>query len=150
MSLRLVRSPFAAARAKRAPALGRGHGSREDQLLWNLASLVEQSKPLKRHGVFGTIFDRIWVEAHKIRAVTPNPYTDRSQRSVRLTKPFRGFPFITLAHLSTHQHSMPHIGVNRERVLPVAPCTFKHPPALHAAHRSQPRASAASCSMLMP
>ena len=40
-------------------------------LLWDLAGLIKQATPLERHGVFGTIFDRIWVEAHKIRAVTP-------------------------------------------------------------------------------
>ena len=40
-------------------------------LLWHLAGLVKQATPLERHRVLRTIFDRIWVEPHKIRAVTP-------------------------------------------------------------------------------
>jgi hypothetical protein len=40
-------------------------------LLWDLAGLVDQGTPLERHGVCLAMFDRIWVEPHKIRAVTP-------------------------------------------------------------------------------
>jgi len=42
-------------------------------LLWDLAGLVKQSTPLERQGLLRTIFDRIWVEPHKIRAVIPTP-----------------------------------------------------------------------------
>jgi hypothetical protein len=51
-------------------------------LLWDLASPVKQATPLERPGVFLTLFDRIWVEPHKIRAVTPTPsYLERSRRT---------------------------------------------------------------------
>ncbi len=42
-------------------------------LLWDLAGLVKQSTPLERQGLLRSLFDRIWVEPHKIRAVTPTP-----------------------------------------------------------------------------
>jgi site-specific DNA recombinase len=42
-------------------------------LLWNLPGLLEQATPLERHGVYKEVFERVWLEDNKIRALTPTP-----------------------------------------------------------------------------
>jgi DNA invertase Pin-like site-specific DNA recombinase len=42
-------------------------------LLWDLPKLLEVATPLERNAVYRGVFDRVWLEPHTIRAVTPTP-----------------------------------------------------------------------------
>jgi site-specific DNA recombinase len=45
--------------------------------LWDMPALLTQATPLERNAVYRGIFDRVWIEAHKIRAVTPTRIYER-------------------------------------------------------------------------
>jgi hypothetical protein len=40
-------------------------------LLWDLPALLEVATPLERNAVYRGIINRVWVEPHKITALTP-------------------------------------------------------------------------------
>jgi hypothetical protein len=45
--------------------------------LWDMPALLTQATPLERNAVYREIFDRVWIEAHKIRTVTPTRIYER-------------------------------------------------------------------------